>query len=217
MEHLFTYLDYRTYLRDWFESNKSRNSIISYRYMGNKIGLDASFLVKVFQGQLHISTKSIHRIAEFLKFEKKEREYFELLVLFNKSKKNSETQLLFEKLLSFRSPDARIIDSAKFDFFSNWYNIAIYELLRFYKFDGDYKRLANTVQPTITVTQARDSIALLQRLELISMDTNGKIKVHDINLSTGEKWFSSAVHKFQKEAISLSDGALDLLPKEQRK
>jgi uncharacterized protein (TIGR02147 family) len=216
MNSIFSYLDYRAFLRDWFEENKTRNSIISYRYLGNKLELDASFLVKVFQGQLHISTKSIHPFSQILKLNKRETEYFELLVHFNKSKKSQQTQILFDKLLSLRSPDAKILETDKYEFFSNWYTIAIYELLRFYPFNGDYKELGNKIMPPVTQTQAKDTIELLERLDLILKNKDDQYIVKDINLSTGEQWMSVAIRKYQKEIILLGSSAIDTIPKDLR-
>ena len=50
MISIYDYLDYRKFLSDWFDESKKRNSFVSYRYVSGKVHLDASFLVKVFQG-----------------------------------------------------------------------------------------------------------------------------------------------------------------------
>lgn len=209
MKRIFEYLDYRNYLRDWFEKAKSENSFVSYRYLGMKLGLDASFLVKVFSGQLHISQKSVPTFCAFLKLNDKESEYFSTLVSFSKTKKSVEASALFKKLISLQGPQGHILQADEFAFFNDWYNVIIYELLRYHDFKGDYRALSRMVDPAITAAQAREAIELLLNLGLVEKSENGKYSVKEKTLSTGEKWMSEAVRTFQKKAIELAGRALD--------
>ncbi len=49
MLSIFDYLDYRIFLKDFYEKKKNENSFYSYRYMGNKVGVDPGNIVKIFQ------------------------------------------------------------------------------------------------------------------------------------------------------------------------
>jgi uncharacterized protein (TIGR02147 family) len=216
MPTIFSYLDYRAFLRDWFEEAKRANSFVSYRYVGQKVGLDASFLVKVFSGQLHLSQKSLPRVIAFLKLPEREAEYFSVLVAFNKTRKSVEANMLFQKLIGLQGPQAHLLQAHEFTFFKQWYNIVIYELLRYYDFRDDYRALSRMLDPPITAEQAREAVELLLRLGLVERKDNGSYEVKDKTLSTGEKWMSEVIRGFQKQAIELAGRALDSIEPSRR-
>ncbi len=213
MESVYEYLDYREYLKDYYNFNKKENYYFSYRYFGNKIGVDASFLVKVIQKNMHISNKTIPELTKFLKFNVQESEYFELLVFYSKAKVHSDIKLYFEKLMSFRSPFVQTLISDQYEFFNDWYNIALYELLTFQSFKGDYKELAQKLIPPRSPGEVKKAINLLLKLKLIQEQSDGSLKVVNKLISTGEDWESIAVRNFQKKMIKLSSEAIDRFSK----
>ena len=131
LKSLFEYLDYREYLKDHYESNKQCHSFFSYRYVAAKTGLDASFYVKVLQKQAHVSLKALPALTGFLRLNKKENDYFNMLVRFNRAKKQDAIKRCFEKLIEFREPRTNTLDADKYEYFSKWYYIAIRELLNY--------------------------------------------------------------------------------------
>jgi len=216
MKSLFEYLEYRDYLKDHYEFNKQRFPFFSYRYVSTKTGLDASFYVKVLQKQLHISEKSIDSLCQFLKFNKKETEYFKTLVRFNRAKQQEKSKRYFESLIELREPKICTLDAAKYEYFNKWFYIAIRELLNCYRFTGDYKELAAKLNPQITATEARKAIELLEKLSLIKKREDGIYELIDQLVSTGESWNAIAVENFQKEAIKLAGEAIARIPKKNR-
>lgn len=111
MKTLFEYLEYRDYLKDHYDCNKRQYPFFSYRYISGKTGLDASFYVKVLQKQMHISDRAVTPLADFLKLNKREIEYFKLLVRFNRAKQQDKTKLYFEKLIELREPRINTLDA----------------------------------------------------------------------------------------------------------
>ncbi len=216
MESIFEYLEYRDYLKDFYDYHKKKSSFFSFRYFGNKTDIDASFLVKVMQKQMHISNKTIPSLTAFFKLDENEAEYFELLVSYNKAKSQNDIKLYFEKLLSFRSPFVRTLVAEQYEFFKDWYNIALYELLTFHPYKGTIKQLASKLNPPITVPEARKAIKLLQKLTLVKKDSDGVLTVVNKLVTTGENWESIAIRNFQKKMIQLSEEAIDRFPKENR-
>ncbi|HUI93994.1 MAG TPA: TIGR02147 family protein [Chitinivibrionales bacterium] len=213
MKSLFEYLEYREYLKDHYEFNKQRYPFFSYRYIAGKTGLDASFYVKVLQKQLHISDKAVVALAAFLKLNKKETEYFRLLVRFNRVKQQDKSKQYFEKLIELREPRINTLDSAKYEFFNKWYYIAIRELLNCYRFSGDYRELAAKLNPPISVPDAKRAVELLERLSLIKKGSDGVYRLADQFVTTGESWNSIAIENFQKQAIALAGESIARIPK----
>jgi uncharacterized protein (TIGR02147 family) len=215
---IFKYLDYREYLKDHYEASKRRSSFFSYRYISVKTGLDASFYVKVLQKQMHLSLKSLPGIVSFLGLNKKECEYFTLLVRFNRAKQQDETRLYFEKLIELRelSNNTSTLIADKYEYFSKWYYVALRELLNYYSFKGDFKSLGEQLNPPISEAKAKKAIELLERLDLVKKNEKGEFELTEKFITTGESWNSLAIENFQKEMIRMAETSIDRLPKKDR-
>ena len=56
---IFEYLDYREFLRDYYQSKKAANPAFSLRAFSDKIGFKAKdFISRVMQGDKNLSTQS---------------------------------------------------------------------------------------------------------------------------------------------------------------
>jgi uncharacterized protein (TIGR02147 family) len=216
MKSIFEYLDYRVYLKDFYEERKSSRSYFSYRLFGDRVGVDPSYLVKVFLKCRHISEKSIRKFAEFCGLAGKEAEYFDALVHFVKAKSHNESKLYFERLLSIKNVSAQRLLPRQYDYYQKWYHSAIRSVLEYHDFRGDYKRLAEQVDPPISRKEAKESMALLTALDLVAKDETGRYRITNAAVTTGPEWQSLAVQAFQEETIRLSHESLRRHPKKHR-
>ena len=57
--NIYDYSDYRKFLQEFYELEKSLDSSFSYRVFAAAVGMDASLLLKILQGKRHISPKCI--------------------------------------------------------------------------------------------------------------------------------------------------------------
>lgn len=210
------YLDYHQYLRDYYEARKHDEPFMSYRFFGEKTGIDPGYLYKVLQGKLELARKSIPVVCKYIGLNDREAEYFELLVRYSKAKTPLETKLSFESLLALRTSRAKRINPIQYAFYQKWYHAAIHALLSVYPFQDDFKELANQLSPKISVVQARESLQLLKQIGLIRLSKNGYWEPVEMQVTTGEKWESIAIQENQKQSIQLSMDALDNCSKELR-
>ncbi len=216
MLDLFTYTDYRKFLRDFFDECRKNKSFLSLRYYAGKLGLDPGNFVKILGGERHLSTKTIERTVQFLKLSQREGVYFRTLAAFAKAKKQSDITCHFERLAAMKRIEPFEVTSAMAQFYRAWYHTAVAGLLSYYAFDGDYAALAGRLVPSISVKQAKESIGLLTRTGIIKKDAQGHLRpVHDL-ISTSDKWHAAAIHEYQRESIKLAELALDDLPKSMR-
>ena len=216
MISVFDYLDYRAYLRDFYVQQKKTNTFFSYRYIGNKVGMDSSFLIKVLQGHLHIADDRIEKFNKICAFNDKEAAYFDALVHFNKAKAEKESKLYFEKMLSINKAKSDKLGENQYEFFQKWYYAAIWSLLDERSFQGDFKDLANQLAPAITPKEAKQAIKLLEDLNLVKREENGNYQAVGINLTTGKEWRSVAITQYQREMIKLAEESLERFKKEER-
>ena len=99
MRPLKEYLEYRNYLKDYYEESKIEKPYFSFRYIENKVSINASHLVKIFQKQRHIGNKSIEVFIKFCNLKGSDAEYFASLVHFNKSKSDRESRFITRNFL----------------------------------------------------------------------------------------------------------------------
>jgi uncharacterized protein (TIGR02147 family) len=216
MVSIFEYLNYRKFLSDAYKERKASNPAFSYRYIGGKIGLNASTFVRIVQGKRNVTRKHLNAIATVFHLKKQEEKYFELLVQFNQSAGSEDKKMYFEKLLSFKSTKFSFLLKDKYDLFNEWYYIAIRELLVHYSFKDDFEALAQMVKPPIHPREARNAIGLLEKMNLIARDSGGFYKPTDALVTVGEDWQSIAIANFQKTTVRLAESAIDRFKPDER-
>lgn len=216
MKSLYTYYDYRKYISDYYHDKKSHNANYSFRYIAGKIGVDHALIVKIMQGERHISSRKIGDFAELLGLSERQTAYFRLLVAFSKSKNDEDSRHWFEKILEFSDIPEKKIDSNQYAFYRSWYIAAVREILNICTFNDDYRWLSGVVQPSISVVEAKKAVRLLLELGMIRRDAEGYVHLTDQFVTTGDNWHSFAIRAYQKEACTLAAQALDNIPKEER-
>ena len=222
MPNIFKYNDYREFLSDYYGEKKKKNPTFSYQNFSKKAGFSSkSFIFNVIKGRKNISKGSIVSICEALKLTNTESAYFENLVSFNQANNFKERDFFYKKLESIRpntteGRKAKKLRNDQLEFYSKWYHAVIRSIIDLYKFKDDYRWLAKIVFPAITTKQAKASVQLLERLELIKRNKSGNYKIVDKLLTTGKEIRSLGVHHFHIENMILAEKALKELPKEKR-
>jgi uncharacterized protein (TIGR02147 family) len=216
MIDLFCYTDYCAYLRDFYQERRKKYPFFSYRYFGQKAGLDAGNLIKILQGKRHISSAGVKRFIEYAKFSNREARYFETLVQFKKAKREQDNKVLFEKLMAIQRIDPYRLEPMQYEFYREWYHTAILALLHIAPFKGDYKALASWLNPAISVKQAKESCELMMRLNLIRREPDGTLVPTSSMITTGEHWKSIAIRSFQEQSVRLAGEAFNRYPQGER-
>ena len=210
MPCVFDYLDYRSFLHDFYEHTKKDKPYFSYRYISGRVGINPGYVVKVFQGKVHLGVNNIELFADLLKLEGKEREFFTELVHFGRAKTKRDIEMRFERLKALKGIRFRTVADDQAEFYQQWYHMAMRTLLYIYPFDGhDYRRLGAQLIPKVSAAQARESVHLLERMQLVERDKGGIYRVTDQFISTGEKWIDGQIRKYQKATIELAGEALE--------
>jgi len=216
MKTIYEYLDYRDFLKDFYESRKKQNYYFSYRFLSDKVGIDPSYLAKVLIKTRHIADKSIGRFGAFCKLNERECEYFETLVHFAKAKTNKQSKLYFDKLLKLKKVIDIQLEEYQYEFYQKWYYSAVRSVLEYFDFNGDYSALAKQLSPEISAKEAKQSIKLLEKLCLIYKNKVGRYVLTDKAITTGDAWRSLAIASFQEETISLAKESISRHPQEIR-
>ena len=216
---VFDYLDYRKFLADFYAAKKARRGSFSMQVMALKAGMDTSNLAKALAGKRHIPPSAIARFREVCGFGEDEQTHFARLVAWQKARDPAKAKAVFERIVKSQRARPHIVDGRKYDYYSRWYYIAVYTLLECMDFRGtprEYRALATRLNPALTLEEARESVDLLLQLGLVAVDDAGRHVPVQKSISTGERWKSYAVEKFQAETLDLSKRSLEAIPKEER-
>lgn len=201
---LFSYLDYRRYLRDRFAYEKSRTRHFSFRYFARIAGFSSpGFLKMVMTGERNLTPTSINQCARALKLPKKEAAYFEALVLFNQARTDQERDLYFERLSSLKPP-VRLTGLAKdqYEYFSQKHFVVIREMVSLPCFREDPEWIAQGVKPPIKPKEVQHALEVLLRLGLIKRNAEGKLIQSDASLTTPAEVASVEVYNFHQAMLN---------------
>ncbi|WP_141735168.1 TIGR02147 family protein [Oligoflexus tunisiensis] len=206
------FLDYKEYLQAVYEAIKQELGKYSYLNFSDDLGFSkTNVLHLIIKGKRPLTSKAAVRIADILQLGGKDRKYFEDLVAYHNSRDSMERELLFQDLLELKTKEVRSEDAllAQLEFFSEWYHSAIYELCFTQNFTSDPKQLAAQLTPRIRPEQARKSLELLERLNLVSRDPEtGTYKPTHSRISTGDEIASLAITRYHQRMIELGKESL---------
>lgn len=210
--NLFEYQDYRTFLKDWYQSAKKANSGYSYRVFAKKAGFHTSnFLMLVMQGKRNLTEESLSKVLLGLSFNKQEQEFFRNLVFFNQAKTNHEKDSYYQKLLqSKKFSQLKPIEKQHYEYYAAWYHPVIRELVISKDFDGAPEWISKRLLMSITPAQAAKSIDLLEGLGFIKKTKKGWEQASSI-VTTGPELTSFVVHNYHKALLDLSKEVMDKL------
>jgi len=215
--NIFEYSDYRMFLKDYYESHKKYNPEFTYRHIAERVGFkSAGHFTQIIKGLINLSVSMAGNFAEFLKFGKKEAEYFELLVRFNQAKTHAEKKRCFERILKFKELKIAAIRPDQYEYFDKWYYVAIREVLAYHPFKDNYAELGKKLKPSVSATEAKRAIDLLLRLGLIARTVDGTCKKVSPSLSANPVGKSVALANQALDTMRLAGEALDRFPREQR-
>jgi uncharacterized protein (TIGR02147 family) len=202
MDDLYSYTDYRLFLRDYYEFHKAKNPAFSYRYLAGRAGVNSSAFFKfIIEGKRNLTKQSIIKIAAALRLTDNECEYFENLVFFNQAKTIREKDLFFSRLMQHKKArKAAPIGEEYYEYFAQWYHCVVRELIVMVDIADDWERLGRLLRPRIGAKQAKQSVDLLLRLGFLKKENGRYIQTEPV-LSTGYSIRAHQVIKFQVEML----------------
>jgi uncharacterized protein (TIGR02147 family) len=211
MKSIFHYIDYRTFLSDYYTEKKATTRHFSYRYFCAKAGISSpTFLKLVMEGKSNISVAMIEKFATALKLNKKEARFFKHLVLFNQSPHADDKQEHYAVLVTMSTNiSQQVLGSEQFEYLSRWYTPVIRELICQHDFKDDFKALGAAIIPPISKRDAFFSVKLLLKLGLIDKNPDNTYRQVDRALATNREVAGPAIRAFNKNMIELALRSVD--------
>jgi uncharacterized protein (TIGR02147 family) len=213
MVSVFDYLDFRKFLKDYFEEKKVHFPFFSYKYFAGKAGFNnKGFMYNIINGSKKLSTSNILKLCSALGLDKKECEYFRSLVAFNQAKSPLERDHFFRQMEGIKKqpkkPNVWIVRKDQYEFYSKWHHSAIRALVGMHPGQKDPAWFGRLLHPAISAREARRSIELLLRLGFLYRNSDGSFALHNKTISTGQEVKSIALFNFYLQHLALASNIL---------
>jgi uncharacterized protein (TIGR02147 family) len=208
--------DYRDFLKDYYERRKAEMPFYSYRMMGDKLGLDSSYLYRVLQKKQHLPAHALQAAKEILALSGREAEYFDLLFSAAVSKDKAKKEELMAKALSLRDVERHSLQAAELKLLENWWIPAVRAYLDLNGGVVNVKQIAKDICPPITEDQVNEAIEILKEVGLVKKLASGRLALTDAHLTVGGPEKAQAVRKFQRQVLALASDSLDNVPVTER-
>src|SRR4051812_12429826 len=215
--NIYAYTDFRKYLGDYYAARKGIEKKFSHRYIQEKVGAgSAGWFADVVKGRTNVPGALVIKLAKLLQLNATETDYFESMVFFGQAGSLEERNRFFQKMMAFKEVRADMVGMDRLEFYSKWYHGAIRELLFFYAFRGDYAELARKLSPPIRQAEAKESVALLERLGMVEPNGIGGFRSKDAVLKKDPSFPSVVMANFLKSNMEMAIEALDRYSKDER-
>lgn len=218
MKPIFSYIDYRWYLKEYYEEQKASSSCFSYRYFSMKAGINSpSFLKQVIESKRNLTPLTINKFIIALKLTEKEAAYFRHLVLFNQAKSATEKQEHYVIMLSMMHTVKELkLNALQHEYYNHWFVPIVRELVCLYDFRDDFKKIAEMVIPSIQAGDARYAVKLLKKLGMIDQLSDGSYRQTDTAIMSDSSIDRMAVRSFNREMIKKAGLSLDTISVDHR-
>jgi uncharacterized protein (TIGR02147 family) len=214
------YMDYKEYLEAIYQAMKLEMAAYSYMQFAEDLGFARSnVMYLIIKGQRPLSNKTGRKIAEALELKAVEKKYWDDLVAYFDSDLAAEREKILQNLVKQKTRTISDSDElmAQLEYFTEWYHIAIYEYSFTSHFTDDPQALAAALIPRIRVDQAKKSLALLQKLGLLSLNPEtGRLKPTQERVTTGHEIMSMALVRYHQKILELAKQALMTISVEER-
>lgn len=216
---VFDYLDYRAYLRAYYEAAKRRPAGFSFRTFSKRAGLKSpNFFKLVIDGDRNLGKDTVGKFADALGLSGEAREFFSDLVAFEQAVDHAEKNRVFERIAaSRRFRSARRIDGMLHDYLSHWYHPVVRELVARADFHEDPEWIAETLRPRITAKQAGHSLELLLGLGLVAKNSETqRYELREPTLTTEHEVTALGAANFHRQMLERAMDSIETVPSGQR-
>jgi uncharacterized protein (TIGR02147 family) len=218
LKSVFDYTDYRKFLREYYAWAKANQRGFSHRAFMAKTGMSGpNYFKRVMDGVHDLTDNSIPKFVTALDLTDSEAEYFRHLVYFNQADTLEEKDRCFNVLMELKTPHRHtVLEKAQYDYYKDWYNIAIREMLSFFPYKDNPKEMGKRLAPPVQPKKVKKAIELLEALGLVEKGADGSHKASSQFILSNPEVQSLLIPKFHQAMTRLAEEAITRFPKDER-
>lgn len=217
--NLFDYFDYREFLHDYYQFHKKRNSAYSYRLFARKAKLGSpNYLKLVVDGKRRITDRTLYQFARGLGLSRDQEKYFRELVMYQEVSDPDSKEQHLKSLLKYQEKQRTPVPlrDEKVKALSEWHHLVIRELVVTRSFQEDPAWIAKRLANKITETQAKESLELLLKLQLLRRDETGRLEQSDPLLTSSDEVPSHVTRSLHRTYLRKAINSIFSAPSDRR-
>lgn len=217
MKPIIEYLDYRSYILDYYNERK-KNADFSWRRFAALAGFaSVSYLKLVCDRKTRLSSKSAAQVAAAMKLVGFKYRYFILMVEYDNCKDAAKKEKLFQEMTSLGEKHRAYVPKKNdFNYFDSWRNPVVRELATAMP-NASVAEMAEKCLPETTAADISRTLEFLQSNGLLVKDEKGIYHQTEKFLSTGPLGnVPKAVKNMHRQMGQFALQALDELPESDR-
>lgn len=215
---IFSYSNYRTFLRDYFDYCRKCKAQFSHRYFAQRAGFRSSnFLMLVIEGKRNLTIESTQKIARGFHLTSVERDF--LIELVNLAQADSEEQRALHLKKIERARDRQKIvplEVSQYEYYRNWFCAPIREMVAWPTFQDDPDWIRNRLREDLAAEDIRRAIETLRHLGFIEQGKDGRLEVAETAMNTANEVSSQLIADYHKEMIARAADSIDTVKRESR-
>lgn len=218
MADVFSFLDYRAFLRAHYDERKARRRGFSFRAFSRLAGLRSpNYLKLVMDGARNLTPAMAERFAKACGLTGEAARYFVDLVAFGQAKTALERNAAFERLASSRrSRKALRLELAHAAYHSTWYLPAIRELAARPDFRAKSEWIAPRLRPPVARADVDKALEILFDLGLLVRGKRGKVTQSEAIVTTGAETRGMHIANYHRMMLDRAKESLDTVPAAER-
>ena len=123
----------------------------------------------------------------------------------------------FGVLMDLKAPHSHyVLEKAQYEYYKDWYNVAIREMLSFFPYKDDAAEMARRLAPAVPPKKVKQAIELLEGLGLLARREDGTCQATSTFIHSDPDVQSLFIPKFHQSMTRLAEEAITRFPKEER-
>ena len=211
---IFQFLDYRTYLRAFYDAEKVASETFSYRAFSMRVGVSSpNHLKRIIDGDRRLRGEIIDRYAKALGLDAGRTRYFRALVQFTDATDSRRREAAYRILRSFRQyQEAHRLDDRHAAYHARWYIPAIRELANHRGFRADPSWIGARLRPKVPRREIEEALSVLFELGLLVREGKGRdaaVKRVDAVVTTGAQTFGTHITRYHRTMLEQASASID--------
>lgn len=210
---------YRDYLQALYQAMKDRGEPYSYNQFSADLGLgvnNVSWLLVT--GRRRLTRHNLNKVSAALALHKLEARCLRYLVRYNNAKVQGDKDRYFRLLMATRNAmTTSAVTRSQLVYLGKWYHPVIREMVGLGRFFSDARWIINRLYLRLLPREVKESLALLEELELIKYSHNLERHVLTAKqLGPDTEALRLGAEGFHKKMLAISQDALTKVPWQRR-
>jgi uncharacterized protein (TIGR02147 family) len=214
---IYRYHDYRAFLKDWIEFQKSARPGFSMRSLSAEAGVAVGYLTPVLSGSRDISIKAFFRLLPFLGLSKTEQSHLENLVKLCTGE-SQEIRIGAIERMGRSSPYKRRNpnEAELVEFMSHWYYIAIREMAAVPGFQADPAWIQKQLKTRVATADIEKALEFLQKHGYLTIGADGVVQEPKGHVDCAGDVYKVALTSYHRQMCDLAARSIDHTPSAKR-